>query len=146
MNYDFKDFVTFRRMMAPILLQILFWFLMVLNIVGSIYLMTRGGSFIALGFVNLIIQTLVIRVIFELLIIFFRMNETLTEIKKNTNPYGSFAPPVPAYAPAGGMAPANQVVGAQTLAAQPRQKTCSNCGASVDPSLSFCNKCGQALT
>jgi hypothetical protein len=143
MDGDFKDFLAFRRMVAPILLQILFWILVVLNIVGSIYLMTRGSYFVLLGLVNLIVETLIIRVIFELLIIFFRMNETLTEIKKNTG--GAFAPLTPAYAPVGGSAPSKPMMGTPAVAPQPVQRTCPNCGAGVDEGLSFCSQCGQPM-
>ena len=74
-----KDFLCFRRMLTPVLIQILFW----LGVIGcfgtGIYDMahkdwTDGLQIFFLG-------PIAIRIAAELIILFFRMNETLTDIK-----------------------------------------------------------------
>lgn len=76
-----KDFLTFRRMLTPVLIQILFW----LGILACLW--TAVMDFIHhqvfLGFLALIIGPVLVRVICEILIIFFRINQTLTEIRNH---------------------------------------------------------------
>jgi len=81
---DFKDLLTFRKMIAPIIIQVVFWFLIVLNLAGSIYLMTRGGWFVLFGLISIVLESLFIRLFCEILIVIFRMYESLKEISTNT--------------------------------------------------------------
>ena len=134
---DVKDLLTFRKMIAPIIVQVVFWFLIVLNLAGSIYLMTRGGWFVLFGFINIVLESLFIRLFAEILIVIFRMYESLREISTNTGAtvrqyMAQYAQPAPAAAPA----PVQQMA----------YKTCPRCQSSVDPSLSFCSNCGTPLT
>ena len=80
----FKSFLTFRKMIAPILIQILFWVWLTVNLIGSIYWMTQGGWFVLFGFLLLIFGSLAVRLWCELLIVIFRMYESLREISSNT--------------------------------------------------------------
>jgi hypothetical protein len=88
-----KDFLLFRRMVTPYIIMVLFWLGVALLIGGmviaSITLLAtednRDGSGIAalcvMWPIGLPLGILAIRIYCELLILFFRMNETLTEIK-----------------------------------------------------------------
>jgi hypothetical protein len=110
----FIDFLAFRRMITPIIIQILFWVDVVLCVVwGAVYIgkgvaaqgefqrqiqgrvfLTEGsaGSYYAwvgvgdvlVGVAIIIFGPIVVRVCYEILILFFRMNETLTDIRNNT--------------------------------------------------------------
>ena len=75
----FVEFLSFRRMASPILLQILFW----AGIAGSFY-----GTYVLIQLENkawpfpLIFGPLIVRVIFERAIIAFRTYDRLSEIQK----------------------------------------------------------------
>lgn len=71
------DLAAFRRMIAPVLLQIMFWPAAFASIYYSAWLIRQGNS---IGWVPLIVGTLFVRVIFEALILFFRMFEKLSDI------------------------------------------------------------------
>ena len=82
------DYLTFRRMITPIIIQVVFWVGAVLASLSGIILMIASlnlkqvdGVFI--GFFTMILGPVVVRIYCELLIIFFRMNETLTEIRND---------------------------------------------------------------
>ena len=81
-----KDFLVFRRMVTPILIQIVFWVVVIIAILGGLdkllsgpHLSERVG-----GLAIIILGPLVARVYAEMLILIFKINETVTEIKNNT--------------------------------------------------------------
>jgi hypothetical protein len=73
------DFLVFRRMLTPIIIQILFWASLVVCFIGAIYNFAHNAFFH--GLQELILIPILIRVLCEILILFFRMNETLTDLK-----------------------------------------------------------------
>ena len=91
---SFGDLLMFRRMIAPWVIMVIFWlgclgytgfglFMIVMGIIGG----TRGGvlpMLIGVGGGLLIIPAgiLVVRLYCEMMIVVFRMNETLTDIKE----------------------------------------------------------------
>ena len=82
-----EDFLKFRKMITPAIIQILFWIGVVLCIIGGLYVMVASvfgsGNIMTFfgGLLFLVIGPVGVRIYCELLILFFRMNETLTEIK-----------------------------------------------------------------
>jgi hypothetical protein len=83
-----KDFLAFRTMLTPIIIQMIFWIgVAVCAAIGLMYIITGataqygGGANVLKGLVILILGPLGVRIYCEILIIFFRINETLTEIK-----------------------------------------------------------------
>lgn len=83
-----RDFLTFRTMLTPILIQAVFWVGSVIAvIVGLVYIakgsqVHYGGSpLVAWGILILLFGPLLMRLYCEILIVFFRINDTLTEIK-----------------------------------------------------------------
>jgi hypothetical protein len=91
------DFLLFRRMIAPVVIQIFFWFGFIgcvlfggLLFARVLTMLQKGDGFgpvagylfgtLAVWFLG----PLVVRVACEVLILFFRMNDTLIEIKKAT--------------------------------------------------------------
>jgi len=85
---NMDDFIKFRKMITPAIIQVLFWVGAVVSVlVGLITMATSfgrygGGAATFLGGLFMIILgPVVVRIYCELLILFFRMNETLTEIK-----------------------------------------------------------------
>lgn len=85
-NNHFYDFIIFRRMITPLVIQILFWICVVTSVIGGLVIMF-SSSFLSLGIPNVLIGLCVVvfgpvlsRIICEYLIVFFRINETLTDI------------------------------------------------------------------
>ena len=81
-----RDFLAFRTMVTPVIIQIIFWVGVAACIIlglGGIFSASgpRPGIQIGTGLLFLVLGPLVVRIYCEILIIFFRINETLTEIK-----------------------------------------------------------------
>lgn len=78
-----QDFLVFRRMLTPLIIQVLFWIGVIGCVIGGIGgILSAGNSSIRLsyGLALLIFGPIAVRIFCELLILFFRMNETLTDI------------------------------------------------------------------
>lgn len=94
-----KKFMSFERMLTPIIIKIFFWIGLVLSLltgigvfigalvmgfnegsVGGILLGLLGG-FLG-GAISFLLLGLITRIYAELLILAFRINETLTDIKQ----------------------------------------------------------------
>ena len=73
------DFLSFRTMLLPLIIQIIFWLGLLAAVVYGIYLMTSGA--VVGGLLYILVGTLGWRIYCELMIVFFRINDTLTEIK-----------------------------------------------------------------
>ena len=74
-----RDFLAFRRMLSPIIVQIAFW-------VGAITAVSLGiydiiTDQVINGIILIILGPIVVRLACEWVILIFRINETLTEIK-----------------------------------------------------------------
>jgi hypothetical protein len=83
-----EDFLKFRKMITPVIIQVLFWVGVAGTVIAALVVMalsfgsSGGGAAQFLGgLVMLVVGPVVVRIYCELLILFFRMNETLTDIK-----------------------------------------------------------------
>lgn len=81
------DYVTFRAMITPILIQILFWIGVVLFVLAGLYGMAQGfrtgdPAAMAAGLFVLIIGPIYWRVVAELIIVFFRILDMAREINR----------------------------------------------------------------
>ena len=74
-----KDFFLFRRMLIPYLVQVVFW-LGVLACIGLGISDFFSGDIIR-GLGTLIIGPILVRMACEYVVVLFRINDTLTEIK-----------------------------------------------------------------
>ena len=83
---DLRDFLTFRRMITPLLIQALFWIGVVLVILAGIVLLIAdpGALGRVIGVFTILFGPLAVRVYLEIFIVVFRINETLTDIRANT--------------------------------------------------------------
>lgn len=91
MNNLVSDFLSFRRMITPLIIQILFWIGVIVSVIAGLIMIVSGtssdyggGGEVLIGLLVIAIGPFVVRIWCELLILFFRMNETLTEIRNNT--------------------------------------------------------------
>lgn len=80
------DFWAFRRMITPMIIQAIFWIGVIACIIGGIvFIAVEGnqdeGSMIAIGIALILVGPVVVRLWCEFSILFFRINETLTDIK-----------------------------------------------------------------
>jgi hypothetical protein len=83
-----QKFIHFDKMLTPIIIKIVFWIgvglsvlsglLMIIEGVNSYY---GGGGTVFMGLLTIVIGPLFVRIYCELLIIFFKMNETLNDVK-----------------------------------------------------------------
>jgi hypothetical protein len=77
-----KDFLTFRKMLTPWLVQFLFWVAMIVFIVIAIVdIIHRESWRVVLEII--ILGPLATRIICELLILLFRINDHLAAIRAN---------------------------------------------------------------
>lgn len=82
-----KDFLAFRTMLTPVIIQAVFWVgAAICVLAGMILILTGvgqygGGPTVLKGVLLLFLGPIAVRIYCEILIIFFRINETLTEIK-----------------------------------------------------------------
>jgi hypothetical protein len=95
------DFWAFRKMITPVIIQAIFWIGSLISIILGIIMIANAhtasvyniyGSTssswnmarVWYGIFLIILGPFFIRIWCEMLILFFRINETLTEIKNNT--------------------------------------------------------------
>ena len=89
-----EEFLTFRRMVTPVVIQALFWIGVVLTtVIGIVEVVagitgTDGGLLVLSGMFVLLIGPLIVRISCELLMVVFRISDTLTDIKDNMSSEG----------------------------------------------------------
>ena len=91
---NLRDFMSFRRMITPVIIQILFWIGIAISVLTGVIVFFGGiiggitdnsfgpvlGGLVG-GPIIILVGALLTRIYSELLILAFRINETLTEIK-----------------------------------------------------------------
>ncbi|MGA2265147.1 MAG: DUF4282 domain-containing protein [Phycisphaerae bacterium] len=79
------DFLKFKKMVTPIVIQVLFWVGLVACVISALVSFGQGtGGSILAGLATLLLGPLVVRIYCELLIILFRMRDLLEDIRNNT--------------------------------------------------------------
>jgi len=74
-----KEFLSFHTMLTPIIIQIIFWVGVAGCVIAGIIMITVGK---AQGLLIILLGPVAVRLYCEILIIFFRINDTLAEIKE----------------------------------------------------------------
>jgi membrane associated rhomboid family serine protease len=85
-NNSLNEFLTFRKMITPMIIQIIFWIGVALSVIVGLFAIITSLSYGAplgalIGLLYMVVGPLVIRIYCELLILFFRMNDSLNQIK-----------------------------------------------------------------
>lgn len=98
MKFTFKNFFNFEKMITPVIIKILFWIALAASAIGGIAVffmillpaieteeaITIIGAFL-LGLISAVVSfgvgVLVSRIYAELMILFFKIHETLADIK-----------------------------------------------------------------
>jgi hypothetical protein len=96
-----QDFLSFRRMITPVIIQIIFWLYVAFFVIGGFVVMFSGsrGSGVLPGIGMVLLGPVVARIFCEILIIMFRMNETLTDIRAALRGQPPVMPVQPVYPP-----------------------------------------------
>ncbi len=74
-----NEYLTFQKMLTPVVIQIIFWILTVIVILSALTLMFQGSFWY--GLMVLIFGPLLVRIYCELMIIMFRIHDCLCEIR-----------------------------------------------------------------
>jgi hypothetical protein len=102
-----NDFLTFRKMITPLFIQVIFWVGVVGAVIAALITMFHTSFFA--GIVALVVLPLFVRIYCELLILFFKIHEELVSIRQalgGSSPGGFPVMPAVPVAPApGGQVP-----------------------------------------
>lgn len=74
-----QDYLTFKKMITPMIIQIIFWLGVAATVLMGLYTMFTL-SFIH-GLIMVLVGPIAVRIWCELVILAFRINENLVEIK-----------------------------------------------------------------
>ena len=87
-----NDFLAFRKMITPVVIQIIFWIGAAICVLGGLITMIAGaasnyggGAQVLGGLFMMILGPLMVRIYCELLIIMFRIHDRLVDIRDNTS-------------------------------------------------------------
>lgn len=83
-----EDFLKFKRMLTPVIIQILFWVGLGVVVLAGLAMMFAGisaqkggGGMVFAGLLMILLGPIFWRVYCELLIVIFSINDTLTEMR-----------------------------------------------------------------
>ncbi len=88
------DYLTFRRMITPVFIQIIFWIAVLAIVIAGIIQIANGKA--AAGVLILLLGPLGARIYAEILIVIFRMNDSLLDIRNAKLASGSATSPAAA--------------------------------------------------
>jgi hypothetical protein len=79
------DWLTFDKMITPVVIQIIFWIAAVVIVIAGIVGLFSGGfmGFVT-GVLTIVLGPIFVRIYCEIIIVFFRILENLREINANT--------------------------------------------------------------
>jgi hypothetical protein len=78
-----NEFLRFEKMITPVVIEVLFWVGVVATVIGAIVIMSRGGIAILGGVIFLVLGPLMVRIYCELLILLFRIFESVKNIERS---------------------------------------------------------------
>ncbi|HEC62863.1 MAG TPA: DUF4282 domain-containing protein [Candidatus Acetothermia bacterium] len=91
-----RDFLAFRKMITPLIIQAIFWIGVLLCVIaGLIYIVVGasayygGGGMVLAGVLLIILGPLGVRIYCELLIVMFKILDELVHIRKELGRPGS---------------------------------------------------------
>ena len=84
-----NDFLKFKKMMTPIIIQILFWIGVAVCVIAGIIEIVSGintpygggGSVVFMGILLLLLGPILVRVWCELMLVLFSIHDTVNKIK-----------------------------------------------------------------
>jgi hypothetical protein len=82
------EYLSFRRMITPVFIQLIFWIAVVAIVIAGIVQITQGAP--VEGVLIILLGPLAARIYAELLIVIFRIHENVADIRGSKQP-----PPTP---------------------------------------------------
>ena len=83
-----KSFLSFDKMITPVIIKVLFYIGVIISILIGISLILNGvnayfggGALVFLGLLTIILGPIMVKVYCEILIVIFKIHESLVEIK-----------------------------------------------------------------
>lgn len=82
-----EDFFSFRKMITPLIIKILFWVGVAFSVIAGLVIIISsftargGGGLFLYGLLIILLGPVITRIYCEILILFFRMHDSLIEIK-----------------------------------------------------------------
>lgn len=92
---DFSELLSFRKMITPTIIQILFWVLGGLAVLVGLFMLIGGlasrgaGAFVFMGLIYIVLGPIIIRVYCELVILLFKIHEEIVAIRKSLGAGGT---------------------------------------------------------
>ena len=87
---NFSEFISFRKMITPTIIQILFWIGCGASVLGGLFLLfagatsSFGGGFMVLqGLLMIVLGPIAVRIYCEILILFFKMYDAMLGIRED---------------------------------------------------------------
>ena len=74
-----QEYLSFRKMITPVFIQVIFWLAVAIIVIAAIVQMSNGN--VGTGLATLIVGPLIARIYAEILIVLFRMNDSLSDIR-----------------------------------------------------------------
>lgn len=88
-----NEYLTFRKMITPIFIQIIFWIAVVAIVIGGLAAIANDNP--GAGILLILIGPLAARIYAEILIVIFRINDNVAAIRTTKGPAASAPPPAP---------------------------------------------------
>lgn len=79
-----EKLINFDNMITPTIIKILFYIGVAASVLMSLVIMFTGGWAVLLGLIWLVLGPILVRVYCELLIVIFKIHESLVAIRRNT--------------------------------------------------------------
>ncbi len=88
-----NEYLTFRKMITPIFIQIIFWIAVVAIVIGGLAAIANDNP--GPGILLILLGPLGARIYAEILIVIFRINDNVAAIRTTKGPAASAPPPAP---------------------------------------------------
>ncbi|MBU0516394.1 MAG: DUF4282 domain-containing protein [Proteobacteria bacterium] len=98
---DFGEFLSFRRMITPIIIQILFWIGVVVSVIAGLVMLIRGAAsgggaaMVISGLLWMFLGPVMTRVYCEMIVILFRIEENTRYLRPGGVQAGGGSVPSP---------------------------------------------------
>lgn len=84
---DYTDLFSFRKMITPVIIQILFWIGAGIAVLAGLVMIiaglaSRGGGLMLMGLIYIIIGPILVRVYCEVVILLFKIYDELVLVRK----------------------------------------------------------------
>ena len=83
MDGTWGEYLSFRRMITPVFIQVIFWIFAAIAVIGGLVVLVKSS--VLGGLALIIFGPLFARIYAEILIVIFRINDSVSAIARGTN-------------------------------------------------------------